>query len=77
MVVPFLAQWLPWFLVTGRSSPSTWSDHAVPGARVVYLLRELAAATIVVREPDGAAPSSRARQPYLPFVSGTWSRRSA
>ena len=36
---------------------------------IAYAMRDLAAATIVLREPDGATVES-ARHPYLPFVWG-------
>ena len=70
VVAPLLAQYLPWFLVT-RPQFFFYVAPITPFMvlAIAYVLRDLASATIVLREPDGATVESL-RHPYLPFVWG-------
>jgi len=70
IVLPFLAQFLPWFAVT-RPQFFFYVAPLTPFMvlAIAYAMRDLAAATIVLREPDGGTVES-ARHPYLPFVWG-------
>ena len=64
------AQYLPWFLVT-RPQFFFYVAPITPFMvlAITYVLRDLAGATIVLREPDGGTVES-SRHPYLPFVWG-------
>jgi dolichyl-phosphate-mannose-protein mannosyltransferase len=70
VVMPLLAQYLPWFLVT-RPQFFFYVAPITPFMvlAIAYVMRDLASATIVLREPDGASVES-SRHPYLPFVWG-------
>jgi dolichyl-phosphate-mannose--protein O-mannosyl transferase len=70
IVTPLLAQYLPWFLVT-RPQFFFYVAPITPFMvlAITYVLRDLASATIVLREPDGGTVES-SRHPYLPFVWG-------
>ncbi len=70
VVTPLLAQYLPWFLVT-RPQFFFYVAPITPFMvlAIAYVMRDLASATIVLREPDGATVES-SRHPYLPFVWG-------
>jgi dolichyl-phosphate-mannose--protein O-mannosyl transferase len=70
IVLPFLAQFLPWFAVT-RPQFFFYVAPLTPFMvlAIAYAMRDLAAATIVLREPDGGTVES-ARHPYLPVVWG-------
>ena len=70
IVTPLLAQYLPWFLVT-RPQFFFYVAPIIPFMvlAITYVLRDLASATIVLREPDGGTVES-SRHPYLPFVWG-------
>jgi dolichyl-phosphate-mannose-protein mannosyltransferase len=70
VVTPLLAMYLPWFLVT-RPQFFFYVAPITPFMvlALTYVLRDLASATIVLREPDGESVES-ARHPYLPFVWG-------
>ena len=70
IVLPFLAQFLPWFAVT-RPQFFFYVAPLTPFMvlAIAYAMRDLASATIVLREPDGGTVES-ARHPYLPFVWG-------
>jgi dolichyl-phosphate-mannose-protein mannosyltransferase len=68
--IAFLAQYLPWLLVT-RPQFFFYVAPLTPFMvlAIVYALRDLSTATIVLREPGGERVES-ARHPYLPFVWG-------
>jgi dolichyl-phosphate-mannose-protein mannosyltransferase len=70
IVLPFLAQYLPWFAVT-RPQFFFYVAPLTPFMvlAIAYAMRDLAAATIVLREPGGGTVEST-RHPYLPFVWG-------
>ena len=70
IVTPLLAQYLPWFLVT-RPQFFFYVAPITPFMvlAITYVMRDLASATIVLREPDGGTVES-SRHPYLPFVWG-------
>ena len=70
VVTPLLAQYLPWFLVT-RPQFFFYVAPITPFMvlAIAYVMRDLASATIVLREPDGGTVES-SRHPYLPFVWG-------
>ena len=70
IVTAALAQYLPWLLV----SRPQFFFYVLPITpfmvlAVTYVLRDLSATTIVLREPDGTRVEST-RHPYLPFVWG-------
>jgi dolichyl-phosphate-mannose--protein O-mannosyl transferase len=71
IVTAMLAQYVPWFLV---SRPQFFfyvlplTPFMVLG--ITYVLRDLSAATIVLRDGSGTVAES-ARHPYLPFVWGS------
>lgn len=78
LLVPFLAQWLPWFLVD-RPQFSFYLLPMTPFLTlgVVYLLWKLSEARIVVRDsetgdvarhPETGEPAVSRARPYLPFV---------
>jgi dolichyl-phosphate-mannose-protein mannosyltransferase len=78
LLLPFLAQYLPWFLVDRPQ----FFFYVLPMTpfmvlAVTYLVRDLSEATIVVREretgevainPETGAPAVSQHHPYLPFV---------
>jgi dolichyl-phosphate-mannose-protein mannosyltransferase len=70
IVAPLLAQYLPWFLVT-RPQFFFYVAPITPFMvlAITYVMRDLASATIVLREPGGGTVES-SRHPYLPFVWG-------
>jgi dolichyl-phosphate-mannose--protein O-mannosyl transferase len=70
IVTAALAQYLPWFLVT-RPQFFFYVLPITPFMvlAITYVLRDLAAATIVLRDPDGTLVEST-RHPYLPVVWG-------
>jgi dolichyl-phosphate-mannose--protein O-mannosyl transferase len=70
IVMPLLAQYLPWFLVT-RPQFFFYVAPITPFMvlAIAYVMRDLASATIVLREPDGGTVES-SRHPYQPFVWG-------
>jgi dolichyl-phosphate-mannose-protein mannosyltransferase len=70
IVWPLLVQYLPWFLVT-RPQFFFYVAPITPFMvlAIAYVLRDLASATIVLRQPDGGRVES-SRHPYLPFVWG-------
>ena len=70
IVIAALAQYLPWLLVT-RPQFFFYVAPITPFMvlAIVYALRDLSTATIVLREPGGERIES-ARHPYLPFVWG-------
>ncbi|MEP6973072.1 MAG: phospholipid carrier-dependent glycosyltransferase [Actinomycetota bacterium] len=71
IVMAMLTQYLPWFLVTRPQfffyvAPIT--PFMVLG--ITYVMRDLASATIVLRDPDSGEQVESTRHPYLPFVWG-------
>jgi len=70
ILAPLLAQYLPWFLVT-RPQFFFYVAPITPFMvlAIAYVLRDLASATIVLREPGGGTVES-SRHPYMPFVWG-------
>jgi dolichyl-phosphate-mannose-protein mannosyltransferase len=70
IVIAVLAQYLPWLLVT-RPQFFFYAAPVTPFMvlAIAYVMRDLAGATIVLREPGGARVES-ARHPYRPFVWG-------
>lgn len=70
IVTPLLAQYLPWFLVT-RPQFFFYVAPITPFMvlAIAYVMRDLASATIVLRDPGGETVES-SRRPYLPFVWG-------
>ncbi|MGZ5305590.1 MAG: dolichyl-phosphate-mannose--protein mannosyltransferase [Actinomycetota bacterium] len=70
IVASMLAQYLPWFLIT-RPQFFFYVAPITPFMvlAIAYVIRDLAGATIVLREPDGGTVES-SRHPYLPFVWG-------
>lgn len=69
ILVPVLALYLPWLLVTRPQ----FFFYALPMTpfmvlAITYLLRDLAAATIVLRDPASGERVESSRHPYLPFV---------
>jgi dolichyl-phosphate-mannose-protein mannosyltransferase len=71
IVTAMLTQYLPWFLVTRPQfffyvAPVT--PFMVLG--ITYVMRDLASATIVLRDPDSGERVESTRRPYLPFVWG-------
>jgi len=80
LLVAYLAQWLPWFAVA-RPQFFFYALPLVPFMvlGMTYLLRQLADARIVLRDPDTGevaqdpetgAPAVSRQRPYLPFVVG-------
>ena len=71
IVTAMLAQYLPWFAVSRPQfffyvAPVT--PFMVLG--IAYVMRDLASATIVLRDPGSGERVESARHPYLPFVWG-------
>jgi len=69
IVTPLLALYLPWLLVTRPQ----FFFYALPMTpfmvlAITYLLRDLAATTIVLRDPASGERVESTRHPYRPFV---------
>jgi dolichyl-phosphate-mannose-protein mannosyltransferase len=71
LVVGFLAQYLPW-LVISRPQFFFYILPATPfmALAAAYTLRDLATATIVLRDPGTGERVESTRHPFLPFVWG-------
>lgn len=70
IVTPLLAMYLPWLLVTRPQ----FFFYALPITpfmvlAITYVLRDLAAATIVLRDPASGERVESSRHPYVPFVA--------
>ena len=71
IVTAMLAQYLPWFLVS-RPQFFFYVAPITPfmGLGITYVMRDLASATIVLRDPDSGERVESTKHPYLPFVWG-------